>query len=81
MVGPDRVERISVRDGVHQEKAFPAMHVLLTHSTARIGKEMKIRRQQMDDHFDVPKLFLACRVQDVHQGVVSVNDTLFPVRV
>ena len=36
---------------------------------------------KFDDHFDVPKLFLASRVQDVHQGVFFIDDTLFPVRI
>ena len=101
MVGVDGLERVPVRDGVHQEKALPADHVLLTHSAARSAeKKPKLGRERgvsgmrnnedvskagtlckLDDHFDAPKLFLASRVQNVHQGIFSVNDTLLPVRV
>lgn len=83
MVGTDRVERVPVGDGVHQEKALPAAHVLLAHSAARsaefkanVGKGgVKLRNKdvskagtlcKLDDHLNVPKLFLAGRVQDVH---------------
>lgn len=30
---------------------------------------------------DLPKLFLASRVQDVHERVFPVDDALFPVQV
>src|ERR1700761_5994682 len=50
MVGADGLERVPVRDGVHQEKALPADHVLLAHSAARsaekkskLGRERRVR--------------------------------------
>jgi len=74
----DFFEGVPGGDRIDQEEALSGAHVLLPHGAAWLSSVSPCQSMRS---VDKPVFFLSCRIQDVQQGHLIVNDTLLAIRI